>query len=40
MLSAAVITVSDSGFEGRREDVSGEVVRSVLADNGFEIREK
>lgn len=40
MLTAAVITVSDSGYEGKRKDESGGVCASVLSDNGFDVVER
>jgi len=36
--SAAVITVSDKGFAGEREDRSGVVVRQILEGAGIEVR--
>lgn len=37
MPSAAVITVSDSCFQGKRVDISGPAVAELLRVNGFEI---
>lgn len=37
MFRAAVITVSDSCFEGRRVDLSGPTVVAALKQNGFEV---
>jgi molybdopterin adenylyltransferase len=37
MFRAAVITVSDSCFEGRRVDLSGPTVIEVLKQRGFEV---
>jgi len=34
---AAVITASDKGSQGEREDVSGSVLREILLDNGYSI---
>lgn len=35
--TAAVITVSDKGYAGLREDTSGPAVRAVLEEKGFEV---
>ena len=37
MYKAAVITVSDRGFAGEREDLSGPAVREMLENGGFEV---
>ena len=37
MKRAAIITVSDSGYRGEREDKSGPVIREILAKEGYEI---
>lgn len=37
MISAAVITVSDSSFRGEREDLSGPAVARVLEEAGFTV---
>lgn len=37
MLKAAVITASDKGYKGEREDVSGAVAQEILTANGYEI---
>ena len=37
MYKAAVITVSDRGFSGGREDLSGPAVREMLESGGFEV---
>ncbi len=34
-LRAAIITASDKGYEGGREDVSGGVIREICAENGY-----
>ena len=34
-MRAAIITLSDSGFAGRREDRSGPVIRAMLEQAGF-----
>ena len=40
MLTAAVITVSDSCYQGRRVDRSGPATAEILAASGFEIAEQ
>jgi len=40
MIRAAILTVSDSCAQGKREDVSGQTIKDMLAENGFEICEK
>ena len=37
MLKAAVITVSDKGSRGLREDLAGPAVASLLTENGYEV---
>ena len=37
MLKASVITVSDKGFRGEREDTAGPLAASMLKDAGYEI---
>jgi molybdenum cofactor synthesis domain-containing protein len=36
--SCAVLTLSDKGSRGEREDTSGEYLKNVLTDAGFELR--
>lgn len=36
-MRAAIITASDSGYEGQREDLSGPVIRKILEENGYEV---
>ena len=36
-MTAAVITVSDSAFAGRREDKSGPAVRALLEKHGWQV---
>lgn len=36
-MRAAIITSSDSGYEGKREDLSGPVIKEILEANGYEI---
>ena len=37
MFSAAVITVSDKGYAGEREDLSGPLVKELLVSGGYEV---
>ncbi len=37
--TAAVITLSDRGFRGEREDKSGPLIKTILEENGFEVIE-
>ena len=37
MKRVAIITVSDSGYRGEREDKSGPVIREILEKEGYEI---
>ena len=37
-LSAAVITVSDKGYAGQRQDTGGPLAAGILADHGYTIR--
>lgn len=37
MLSAVVITVSDKGYEGKRKDLAGPEVESLLQKSGYEV---
>lgn len=36
-MRAAIITSSDSGYAGKREDVSGPVIKEILEKNGYEV---
>lgn len=38
--TAAVITLSDKGFAGERTDESGEILKSILEEDGYEVIEK
>ncbi|MHC4571075.1 MAG: MogA/MoaB family molybdenum cofactor biosynthesis protein [Planctomycetota bacterium] len=40
MIRAAILTVSDSCAQGKREDISGQTIKDILAKNGFEICDK
>ena len=37
MYNAAVITVSDKGYRGEREDTSGPNLCNILKEHGFEV---
>lgn len=37
MFQAAIITASDKGAQGQREDISGQVVREILEKNGYAV---
>lgn len=37
--TAAVVTLSDKGYAGEREDKSGPVIRAMLEEAGFEVEE-
>lgn len=37
MYTAAIITSSDKGYSGEREDKSGAVIREILEANGFKV---
>jgi molybdopterin adenylyltransferase len=39
MIPAAILTVSDSSFQGVREDLSGPAVAKVLRTHGFDVAE-
>ena len=36
-MRAAIITASDSGYAGQREDKSGPLIRRILEENGYEV---
>lgn len=36
-MRAAIITASDSGYAGKREDLSGPVIQEILTANGYEV---
>ncbi|MFI3210440.1 MAG: MogA/MoaB family molybdenum cofactor biosynthesis protein [Peptostreptococcaceae bacterium] len=40
MFTVGIITSSDKGYEGLREDKSGEVIREIVTNNGFEVVKK
>jgi len=39
-IKAGVLTISDKGFEGKREDESGEIVVRMLEEQGFSVLKK
>lgn len=39
MMRAAIITSSDSGYAGKRQDVSGPVIKELLEASGYEVVE-
>lgn len=39
MYTVGIITSSDSGYEGKREDKSGEVIRTYVESRGFKVQE-
>lgn len=39
MYTVGIITSSDKGYLGEREDKSGEVIREILQSNGFEVEK-
>jgi molybdenum cofactor synthesis domain-containing protein len=38
--ATAIVTVSDRGSRGEREDATGEALAALLAQNGFEVRQR
>lgn len=36
-LRAAILTASDSGYAGEREDISGPTIRKILEENGYQV---
>jgi molybdenum cofactor synthesis domain-containing protein len=40
MIKVAVLTVSDSCTQGKREDLSGQTIKEILEKGGFQILEK
>ena len=38
MKRAAIITSSDSGYRGEREDLSGPAIREILEREGYEVQ--
>lgn len=39
MISVGIITASDKGSRGEREDRSGEVIREIVESNGFKVKD-
>ena len=39
MYTVGVITSSDSGYEGKREDKSGEIIKRYVESRGFKVKE-
>jgi molybdopterin adenylyltransferase len=37
MIKAAILTMSDKGYRGEREDLTGPAIKKVLEENGYEI---
>jgi len=37
MFKVAIITSSDSGYKGEREDRSGLAIRKIVEENGYEV---
>ncbi len=40
MIKTAVLTISDSCSKGQREDLSGQTIKDILAENKFKVCEK
>ena len=40
MMRVAIITASDSGYRGEREDLSGPVIREIVEANGYDVVHK
>lgn len=40
MITVGIITSSDKGYQGLREDKSGETIETILKEKGFEITRK
>ena len=40
MRRAVIITASDSGYRGEREDLSGPAVREILEKEGYQVTEQ
>ncbi|MCU0574760.1 MAG: MogA/MoaB family molybdenum cofactor biosynthesis protein [Syntrophobacteraceae bacterium] len=38
--ATAIVTVSDRGAKGEREDASGKALEAILAQNGFDVRHR
>jgi len=40
MVRVAVLTVSDAGFSGRREDLSGDVIERWVVESGYQLADR
>lgn len=40
MFTVGIITSSDKGYSGEREDKSGEVIEEIVSENGFKVIKK
>lgn len=40
MVRVAVLTVSDAGFAGRREDLSGDVIERWVVESGYQLADR
>jgi len=40
MFTVGIITSSDKGYSGERDDKSGQVIEEILSENGFEVVKK
>ena len=40
MFTVGIITSSDKGYSGEREDKSGEVIEEIVSENGFKVVKK
>lgn len=37
MLKASILTISDKGFIGEREDITGKIIKEMLKKNGYQV---
>ena len=40
MFTVGIITISDKGYRGEREDKSGQVIEEIVSQNGFKVIKK
>ncbi len=40
MFKVGIITSSDKGYEGKREDKSGELIKKIVEDKGYKVERK
>ena len=40
MFTVGIITSSDKGYQGEREDKSGQVIEEIVSQNGFKVIKK